>query len=118
MGYGGCKTELDAMREIYIIAVLNHKTDRNECPLLFQDPDKAEFKTGDMVLSKNHVATNAFDTNYKPSFRICKCIFDKAFVVQDSAGKVRHVYTTCLITTSVLCYIRCKMVNIPSWYKL
>ena len=44
-----------------------------------------------MVLLENHVPNSAFNTKNKPSFRICKWIFDKAFVVQESAGKVRHV---------------------------
>ena len=43
-----------------------------------------------MILLKNHASTNAFDTKYTPSFRICKWISDKAFDVQESTGKVRH----------------------------
>ena len=49
-------------------------------------PNKAEFKVGDMVLLKNHAPASAFDTSYKPSFRNCKWISDKAFDVQDRAS--------------------------------
>ena len=41
-----------------------------------------------LVTLKNDPPANALGTNYKPSFRICKCISDKAFDVQDSTGKV------------------------------
>ena len=44
-----------------------------------------------MVLLKNDVPTNTIDIKNKPSFRICKQISDKAFDVQESAGKVRCV---------------------------
>ena len=44
-----------------------------------------------MVILKNHVPTVALDTKYKPSFKICKSISDKAFDVQDSIGKIRCV---------------------------
>ena len=44
-----------------------------------------------MVLIMNVAPTIALDTNYKPGFRICKWISDKAFDVQYSAGKVRCV---------------------------
>ena len=35
--------------------------------------------------------TAALGSKYKPSFRICKRLSDKAFDVQDSTGKIRHV---------------------------
>ena len=72
-----------------MMAVPNLKVARVGCSSLMRNPDKAEIKVGDMVLLKNHVPTNAFHAKYKSSFRICKCISDKAFDVQDSAGKVR-----------------------------
>ena len=56
-----------------------------------QDPDKAEFKVGDMVLLKSHAPTSVFGIKYKPSSRICKWISNKAFDLEDSAGKVRCV---------------------------
>ena len=58
-------------------------------PPPIRDPGKTDFKIGDMVLIKNHTTKDTFDSKYKPSFRICKKILDKAFDVQDSIGKVR-----------------------------
>ena len=46
-----------------------------------RDPDRTDFKIRDMVLIKNHTPKDAFDSTYKPSFRICKKISDKAFEV-------------------------------------
>ena len=83
----GCKIQLDAMREINMMTVLNLHTAWDKHPLQIGDPDKAEFK----VLTKKHAPMNAFDTKYKPSFRICKWISDITFHAQDSAVKVRHV---------------------------
>ena len=42
-----------------------------------------------MLLIKNHIPRDAFVLKYKASFRIYKKNLDKAFDVQDSAGKVR-----------------------------
>ena len=70
MGDEGCRIYLDAIREIYMMAVLNLKVARDRCPPLTLDPNKAEFKVGDMVLLKNHAQTNTFDAKYKPSFKI------------------------------------------------
>ena len=81
------KIYLDAMREIYVVEVLNLKMARDRCCPPTWDPDKAEFKVGDIVLLKNHVPTNMFDIKSKASFRICNWISDKDFEVQDSAGK-------------------------------
>ena len=70
-----------AMREIYMMVVPNLKIARDKCPPLTWTPDKTEFKGGDMVLLKNHSQTSTFDTKYKPRFRICKQIFEKAVYV-------------------------------------
>ena len=64
---------------------------RDKCPPPIRDPDRTDFKIGDMVLIRNQPPKDAFDPEYKHSFRICKKISDKAFDVQDSAGKVRWV---------------------------
>ena len=85
------KIDLDAMREICMLGVLNFKIAKDKCPPSTWDQDKDEFKVGDMVLLINHAPTNAFHTKYKPSFRICKWISDNAADLQDSAWKVRHV---------------------------
>ena len=105
-----CKIQLDTMRELYMMAVLNVKTARDKCCPPIWDPDMAEFKVGDMV---SYTPTSVFDTKYEPSFKTCKWISDKAFDVQDSTEKVRHVYTTSPITTSSWTCI-----NAPTWHDL
>ena len=72
-----------------MMVILNLKTTRYKYPPPTRNPDKTDFKVGDMVLIKNHTPKDAFDSKYKPSFCICKRILDKAFDVQDSTGKVR-----------------------------
>ena len=89
MGDKTCQIHLDSMREIYVMYVLNLKMARDKSPLPIRDHNRTDFKIGDMVLIKNHTAKDAFDSKYKPSFRICKKISDRAIGVQDSAGKVR-----------------------------
>ena len=70
-----------AMWEIYMMAILNLKTERDKCPPPIRDLDKTDFKIGDMVLVQNHTPKDTFDLKYKTSFRICKKILDKAFDV-------------------------------------
>ena len=89
MGDAKCRIHLDAMREICMMAVLNLKMARDKCPSQIRDPDKTDFKLRDMVLIKNHTPKDTFDLKYKPSFRNCKKILDKAFDVYDSVGRVR-----------------------------
>ena len=48
-------------------------------PTPARDPDRTNFKIGDMVLLRNHTSKDTIDLIYKPSFRICKKISDKAF---------------------------------------
>ena len=54
MGGEGYKIFLDAMREIYMMAILYIQIARDKCPPPTQDPDKAEFKVGDMILLLHH----------------------------------------------------------------
>ena len=91
MGNRKCRIHLDTRQEMYMMAVLILRTARDKCPPPIRDPDKMEFKIGDIVLMKNHTPKDTFDSKYKPSFRICKKISDKAFDIQNSAGKVRWV---------------------------
>ena len=91
MGDEKCRIHLDAIWEVYMMAVINIKMARDKCPSLISDCDKTNFKIGDMVLIRNHTPEDIFDLKYKPSFRICKKISDKAFDVQDGAGKIRQV---------------------------
>ena len=44
-----------------------------------------------MALLRSHTSKGTFNSKYKPSFRICKKILDKAFVVQDNLGKNKSV---------------------------
>ena len=74
-----------------MMALLNYVTARDKCPLQIGDPEKTDFKTGDMVLVKNQTPKDRFDYKYRPSFRICKKILDKAFDVQGSTGRVRQL---------------------------
>ena len=91
MGDDKCRIHLDTMWKVYMMAVLNLKTARDRCSPPVRDPNKTNFKRGYMVLIKNHTPKDTFDSKYKPSFRICKKISDKAHDVQDSARKVRWV---------------------------
>ena len=84
-----CKPDLEAMREMCMMAARNFKIARDKCPSPTWDPDKMACKVGDMVSLKNHAPTSAFATKYKPSLKICKWTSDKAFHIQDDAGKVR-----------------------------
>ena len=59
-----CRINLDVMREIYMMT----RYGSTEKPY----------------------PTTAFDSKYKPNYRICKWLSDKAFDVQDNTGKVRH----------------------------
>ena len=52
------------MREIYMTAVLNLKIAKDKCPPPLRDPDKTDFKIGDMVLLKNHTLMDTFNTKY------------------------------------------------------
>ena len=61
--------------------IINLKSTRDICPPQIRDADKTEFKIRDMVLLKTHTQMNAFDSKYKPSFRMCTRISDKAFDV-------------------------------------
>ena len=64
---------------------------RDKCLSSIGDPNKTNFKIGDMVLIRCHTPKDIFDSKYKLSFRMFKKILDKAFDVKDSVGKVRQV---------------------------
>ena len=49
MGDERYKIDLDTMREIYMIVVLNIKIVRDKCLPRIWDPDKTGFKAGNMV---------------------------------------------------------------------
>ena len=91
MGTEKYRIHLDAMWGIYMMAILNLKIARDKCHPSIRHPDKTDFKVGEMVLIKSHTPKDTFDSQYKPSFQICKRIWDKAFSIQDSTGKVRQV---------------------------
>ena len=71
MGDEKCRIDLDAMRGLYMMAVLNLKRARDKYPPPINDPNKTDFKVGDMVLLKNNTLMRTFDSKYKLSFRIC-----------------------------------------------
>ena len=92
MGDQKCKIHLDAFWEINMMAILNLKLEESNVLLwLERDQGKTEFKVEDMVLLNNHTPTDAFNTKYKPNFRICKRISDKVFGIQGIAVKIRWV---------------------------
>ena len=74
-----------------MMTVLNLKTARDRYLPPINDPNKTDFKLGNMVLLENHTLTTAFDSKCKTRYRICKCICNKAFDIQDSTGKVRCI---------------------------
>ena len=77
--------------KIYMMAVLKFKWQETNAVPQLRDPDRTDFEIGHMVLIMNHTTKDVFDSKYKYSLQICKKILDKAFDVQDSAGKVRQV---------------------------
>ena len=85
------KIHLDAMYDIYMMAVHNLKIAWDKCPPPLRDPDKTEFKVEEMMLLKKHTPIDDFNTKHKPSFKICNRISDKAFDVQDSTGMNRWI---------------------------
>ena len=61
-GQWKCRIHFDVMWEIFMMAILNLKTARDKYPLPIRDPDKTDFKIGDMVLIKNHTPKDTFDS--------------------------------------------------------
>ena len=68
MGDEKYRIHLDAMWEMYMMAILNSKSARDKCPPPIRDLDKTDFKVGDMVLIKNHTPKDTFDLKYKHQF--------------------------------------------------
>ena len=89
MGDDKCRIHLDAMQDIYIMAVLNLKMSQDRYPPPTGNPQNTDLKVGDLILIKNQAPQSAFDTKYKPSFCIVKKIREKAFYVQDPTGKIK-----------------------------
>ena len=86
-----CKINLDAMREVYMLGVLNLKMSHNRYPPPTGNPCNEELKIGDLVLIKNQTLQSPFNARYKPSYRIIQRIGDKSFKMQDPTGKVKRV---------------------------
>ena len=91
MGDDECKIHLDAMREVYMLAVLNLKMSHNRYPPPKGNPHNEELKIGDLELIKNQTPQSPFNAKYKPSYRIIKRIGDKSFNVKDPTGRVKTV---------------------------
>ena len=72
MGDDECKILLDAMKEVYMLAVLNLKMSHDRYPPPIGNPFNDELKTGDLVLRKNQTSQTPFDSKYKPSYRVIK----------------------------------------------
>ena len=91
MGDDECKIHLDAMREVYMLAVLNLKMSHDRYLPSTGNPHNDELKVGDLVLIKNQTPLSLFNAKYKPSYWIIKKIGDKEFNVQDLTSKVKRV---------------------------
>ena len=52
MGDDECKIHMDAMREVYMLVVLNLKMSHDPYPPLMGNPHNDKLKTGDLVLIK------------------------------------------------------------------
>ena len=72
MGDNECKTHLDAMREVYMLPVLNLILSCDRYPPFMGNPCNKELKIGDLVLIKNQILQSPFDAKYKPNYRIIK----------------------------------------------
>ena len=91
MGDDECKIHLDAMREVYMLVVLNLKMLHDRYPPPMGNLLNDELKKGDLVLIKNQTLQSPFSARYEPSYRIIKKIGDKSYHVQDPTGKVKRV---------------------------
>ena len=91
MGDDECKINLDAMREVYMLVVLNLKMSHDRYPSPMGNPHNEELKIGDLVLMRNQTPQSPFDARYKPSYRIIKRIGEKSFDLQDPTDKVIRV---------------------------
>ena len=56
-----CKIHLDAMRGVYMLAVLNLKMSHDRYPSPIGNPYNDKLKIGDLVLIKNQTAQSPFD---------------------------------------------------------
>ena len=61
-----CKIHLDAMKEVYMLVVLNLKMSHDRYPPPTGNPYNDEIKIGDLVLIKNQTPQSPFDAKYKP----------------------------------------------------
>ena len=60
MGDDECKIHLDAMKEVYILVVLNLKMSCDRYPLPMGNPHNDELKIGDLLLIKNQTPQSPF----------------------------------------------------------
>ena len=72
MGEDECKIHLNAMREVYMLVVLNLKMSHDRYPPPMSNPHDDGLKIGDLVLIKNQTPQLPFDAKYKPSYRKLK----------------------------------------------
>ena len=79
MGNDECKIHLDAIREVYMLAVLKLKMSCNRYPPPTGNPCNEEIKIGDLVLIKRQTPQSPLNVKYKLSYRIIKRIGKKIF---------------------------------------
>ena len=99
MGNDECKIHLDAMREVYMLLVLNLKMSYDRYPPHMGNPHNEVLKIEDLVLIKNQTPQSPFNMRYKPSYRIINRIVDKSFDMQNPTGQVKEylhgTYNSC-----------------------
>ena len=81
MGDDKYEIHLDAMQELYMMAILNLKMSQDQYPPPTGNPLNTDLKVGGLVLIKNQTPQSVFDTKYKPSYHSVKKIGKKAFDV-------------------------------------
>ena len=80
-GDNECRIHLNALREIYMIAILNLKMSHDQYPPPTGFPQNTDLKTGD------HAPHLTFDAKYKPSYCIVNCKMKRV-----SAEHVQFMY--------------------------
>ena len=82
MGDNECKIHPGAMREVYMLVILNLEMSHDKYPPPTGNPHNKELKIGDLVLIENQTPQSPFDAKYRLSYRIIKRIGDKSFDMQ------------------------------------
>ena len=88
MGDKKWRIHLNAMRETYMMAILNFKMSLDQYPPPTDNPWNTDLKVGNLILIKNQPPQTNFDVKYKPSYHIVNTIGENASDVQDPIGEI------------------------------